>query len=108
VLGDAEMLKIVFQNLLVNSGHAMEGRGRVDVAISTVDGACQIAFTDTGPGIPLEIRDKVFTAFFTTKSRGSGLGLATAKRMVEAHKGKIDVECPESGGTRVTLRFPTI
>ena len=88
------MLKIVFQNLLVNSAHAMQGRGQIDVAISTTDGMCQIAVADTGPGIPDEIRDKVFTAFFTTKSRGSGLGLATAKRLVEAHQGEISVECP--------------
>jgi two-component system, LuxR family, sensor kinase FixL len=107
VFGDAEMLKIVVQNLLVNSAHAMEGRGRIGVAISMMDGACQIAVTDTGSGIPQAIRDKVFTAFFTTKSRGSGLGLATAKRIVEAHQGQIHVECPPSGGTRVTVRLPT-
>jgi two-component system, LuxR family, sensor kinase FixL len=106
VLGDPEMLKIVFQNLLVNSVHAMEGRGTIVVALSTTDSACQIAFTDTGPGIPQEVRDKIFTAFFTTKSRGSGLGLATAKRIVEAHQGQIHVECPPSGGTRVTVRLP--
>jgi signal transduction histidine kinase len=108
VLGDAEMLKIVFQNLLVNSVHAMDGRGTIDVAISTMDSACEIAFTDTGPGIPREVRDKIFTAFFTTKSRGSGLGLATAKRIVEAHQGQIHVDCPPGGGTRVTVRLPTL
>ena len=107
VLADAEMLKIVFQNLLVNSAHAMHGHGKIDVAIGTIDGSCQIAFTDTGPGIPPEIRDKIFTPFFTTKSRGSGLGLATAKRIVEAHQGELRVECPDSGGTRVTVRLPT-
>jgi two-component system sensor kinase FixL len=107
VLGDAEMLKIVFQNLLVNCVHAMEGRGRIDVAISTLDSTCQIAFTDTGPGIPPEVRDRIFTAFFTTKSRGSGLGLATAKRIIDAHEGEIHVECPPTGGTRVIVKLPT-
>jgi two-component system, LuxR family, sensor kinase FixL len=107
VLVDPEMLKIVFHNLLVNSAHAMQGHGRIDVAIGTIDGTCQIAFTDTGPGIPPEIRDKIFTAFFTTKSRGSGLGLATAKRLVEAHEGAIQVDYPEGGGTRVIVRIPT-
>jgi two-component system, LuxR family, sensor kinase FixL len=107
VLADAEMLKIVFQNLLVNGAHAMHGRGRIGVAVEPVDGVCQIAFTDAGPGIAPEIRDKVFTAFFTTKSRGSGLGLATAKRFVEAHHGEILVECPQGGGTRVTVRIPS-
>jgi two-component system sensor kinase FixL len=106
VLADAEMLKIVFQNLLVNSAHAMQGRGTIDVTIAAIDGACEISFTDAGPGIPEEIRDKIFTAFFTTKSRGSGLGLATAKRFVEAHQGVIEVECPPTGGTKVRIRLP--
>ncbi len=107
LFADAKMLKIVFQNLLVNSAHAMQGQGRIDVAIETSDSTCQIAFTDTGPGIPPEIRDKVFTPFFTTKARGSGLGLATAKRLIEAHQGKIQIECPPTGGTRVTVNIPT-
>jgi PAS domain S-box-containing protein len=106
LLADAEMLKIVFQNLLVNSAHAMQGQGKIDVTIAAIDGTCEISFTDSGPGIPEEIRDKIFTAFFTTKSRGSGLGLATAKRLVEAHQGVIAVECPPTGGTRVTIRLP--
>jgi signal transduction histidine kinase len=106
VLADPEMLKIVFQNLLVNSAHAMQGQGRIQVAVTTIDSACQISFTDAGPGIPEDIRDKIFNAFFTTKSRGSGLGLATAKRLIEAHSGDILVECPAAGGTTVVLRLP--
>ena len=106
LLLDAEMLKIVFQNLLINGAHAMKGQGKIAVTIAAINGTCEIAFTDSGPGIPEEIRDKVFTAFFTTKSRGSGLGLATAKRLVEAHQGAIAVECPPTGGTRVTIRLP--
>ena len=86
---DGEMLRIVFQNLLVNGAQAMQGRGRIDVAVETVDSTCQIAFTDRGPGIASEIREKIFTPFFTTKSRGSGLGLPTAKRLIEAHQGRI-------------------
>lgn len=106
VLADADMLKIVFQNLLVNSAHAMHGRGTIAVVVGEHDGTARIAVTDSGPGIPPEIRDKIFTAFFTTKTRGSGLGLATAKRLVEAHHGRIDVDCPPAGGTTVTVRLP--
>ena len=98
--------KIVFHNLFVNSAHAMQGRGRIDVAISAFDSTTQVSVTDTGPGIPPDIRDRIFTAFFTTKSRGSGLGLATAKRLIEAHQGQIQVECPPAGGTIVTVRLP--
>jgi signal transduction histidine kinase len=106
LLADAEMLKIVFHNLLVNSAHAMQGRGRIDVVLATTATTCEITVTDTGPGIPSEIRDKVFTAFFTTKSRGSGLGLATARRLVDAHRGDITIECPPGGGTIVTVLLP--
>jgi PAS domain S-box-containing protein len=103
---DPEMLRIVFQNLLINGAHAMHGKGRIRVAIGTVDTACQIAFIDSGPGIPAEIREKIFTPFFTTKRGGSGLGLPTAKRLVEAHDGQIAIDCPAAGGTAVVIRLP--
>ena len=103
---DPEMLRIVFQNLLINGAHAMHGRGRIRVAIGTVDTACQIAFIDSGPGIPPQIREKIFTPFFTTKRGGSGLGLPTAKRLIEAHDGQIAIDCPPAGGTAVVIRLP--
>ena len=100
------MLKIVFQNLLINGAHAMKGQGRIRVAVASIDTSCQIAFVDSGPGIPADIRDKIFTPFFTTKSRGSGLGLPTAKRLIEAHNGQIAIDCPPTGGTTVVIRLP--
>jgi signal transduction histidine kinase len=106
VSADPDMLRIVFQNLLINSAHAMHGKGRIRVAVETVDASCQIAFIDSGPGIPSEIREKIFTPFFTTKSRGSGLGLPTAKRLIEAHDGEIAIDCPPAGGTSVVVRLP--
>jgi two-component system, LuxR family, sensor kinase FixL len=106
IVADGEMLKIVFHNLLVNAAHAMKGQGTVRVDVQAVNGSCRISFSDNGLGIAAEIREKVFTPFFTTKSRGSGLGLATAKRLVEAHNGDISIECPPDGGTRVVVRLP--
>ena len=103
---DVSLLQLVFHNLLVNSGQAMGGRGEIRVSLTEADATCRIAFADTGPGIPLDIRDKVFTPFFTTKSRGSGLGLPTCRRLVEAHRGTIDVHCPAGGGTIVTVQLP--
>ena len=103
---DPELLKIVFQNLLVNGAHAMQGQGTIRVSVGTMDGSCQIAFSDRRPGIPPEIREKIFTPFFTTKSRGSGLGLPTAKRLIEAHHGSISIDCPPAGGTTVSIRLP--
>jgi two-component system, LuxR family, sensor kinase FixL len=106
VAADADMLKIVFQNLLLNSAHAMQGTGRIQVTVDTADSRCRIAFADTGPGIPPDIRERIFTAFFTTKARGSGLGLPTAKRIIDAHHGRIHVDCPPAGGTVVTVHLP--
>jgi two-component system sensor kinase FixL len=106
VSADADMLRVVFQNLLINSAHAMQGKGRIRVAVEPVDMTCQIAVVDGGPGIPLDIREKIFTPFFTTKTRGSGLGLPTVKRFVEAHDGQIAIECPPAGGTTVLIRLP--
>jgi signal transduction histidine kinase len=84
----------------------MQGRGRIRVSLTSHDGSGQIAIRDEGPGIPKEIRDKIFSPFFTTKSRGTGLGLATVKRLVDAHQGAIRVDCPPNGGTVVTVRLP--
>jgi two-component system, LuxR family, sensor kinase FixL len=106
VNADAEMLKMVFQNLLVNGVHAMNGKGTIRVEIAPVHRACRIVFTDTGPGIPADIQAKIFTPFFTTKSRGTGLGLPTAKRFIEAHDGQISIECPPEGGTAVQVTLP--
>jgi two-component system sensor kinase FixL len=106
VSADPDMLRIVFQNLLINGAHAMNNKGRIRVAVGSIDGSCEIAFIDSGPGIPTEIREKIFTPFFTTKSRGSGLGLPTAKRIIEAHNGEIAIDCPPAGGTAVVVRLP--
>jgi PAS domain S-box-containing protein len=106
VPADPDMLRIVFQNLLLNSAHAMHGKGHIRVAVDAREATCQIAFIDDGPGIPTEIREKIFTPFFTTKSRGSGLGLPTAKRLIEAHDGQIAIDCPPAGGTSVLVRLP--
>jgi len=106
VAADADLLRIVFLNLLVNSAHAMNGRGTVHVSLAASETTCSVVFTDSGPGIPLDIRDKVFTPFFTTKARGTGLGLPTAKRLIEAHRGTIGVECPPHGGTTITIQLP--
>jgi two-component system, LuxR family, sensor kinase FixL len=106
VNADAELLKIVIQNLLLNAAHAMEGRGEIRVTVTPVDRVCRISVADTGPGIPRHVREKLFTPFFTTKARGTGLGLSTAKRLLEAHAGTIAVDCPPGGGTTVTLELP--
>lgn len=106
VMADQDLLKIVCHNLLVNAAHAMQGKGVINVSIAALGERCEIAIQDSGPGIPREVREKVFEPFFTTKSRGTGLGLPTARRLVEAQSGIIHLTCPPCGGTTVTIQLP--
>jgi signal transduction histidine kinase len=106
ILADPDLLKIVFLNLLLNGAHAMQGRGTIRVSVTAESGSCQVTISDNGPGIPPETREKLFTPFFTTKARGTGLGLATAKRFVEAHQGSLGIDCPPAGGTTITIQLP--
>jgi PAS domain S-box-containing protein len=106
ISADAEQLQIVMLNLLINAAQAAGAAGQVRVSVAARNGVCRIAIADSGPGIPAEIRDRIFEPFFTTKHRGTGLGLPTAKRVVERHHGEIDVACPSEGGTIVTVTLP--
>ena len=106
VEADSELLQIVVWNLLLNAAQAMAGEGRVTVSVDRRDGRCELVFRDTGPGMPPGVRDRMFEPFFTTKHRGTGLGLSTAKRLVEQHRGDMRAECPPGGGTIVTVSLP--
>ncbi len=106
VQADAEQLKTVFLNLLLNAAHATGPVGSVAVTIGADTIAASVAIADSGPGIAPEIRERIFEPFFTTKHRGTGLGLPTARRVVERHGGTLNVECPPSGGTVVTVTLP--
>jgi PAS domain S-box-containing protein len=106
ILADAEQLRQVLQNLLLNSAQAMHGRGEIRVTVRRESEGCEISIHDDGPGISVDAREHLFEPFFTTKHRGTGLGLATARRIVEAHGGTLTLECPESGGTIAVVRVP--
>ena len=102
---DAAQLQVALFNLLLNAAEAVNGQGRVEVTVETTDEWCEIAVGDDGPGFDAEIRDKLFEPFFTTKHRGSGLGLATAKRVVEMHHGMLTTESGD-GGAVMLIRLP--
>ena len=106
VNADPNLMKSVLFNLLLNAAHASPRAAAVRTTVMDMDQVCSITVADAGPGIPPEIRDRIFVPFFTTKARGTGLGLPTAKRLVEAHSGRIRVECPLAGGTVVTIELP--
>ena len=106
VQADPAQLQLVFQNVLINAAQAMNGQGRVSVTIAAADGQCRVSMADAGPGMPPDVREHAFEPFFTTKSRGTGLGLPLAKRIVDAHGGEIQIDTPSTGGTVVTLLLP--
>jgi len=107
VQGDADLLRIVFQNLLINAAQAVDGSGTISVSFDR-DGQLQhVRIRDAGPGMTPEIRQNLFRPFFTTKARGTGLGLPTAKRLVELHSGSIAIESTPGTGTTVTVSLPT-
>jgi two-component system CheB/CheR fusion protein len=105
--GDREQLQLLFHNILTNAAQAMGGSGSVDVDMRPSAGGWTIAVADHGPGMPPEVREKAFEAFFTTKHRGTGLGLPTARRIVEAHGGRIEIDTPAGGGTVVSISLPS-
>jgi two-component system CheB/CheR fusion protein len=106
IQADAEQLQVVFLNLLLNAAQASGTGGEVRVDISSADGFSRVRIVDFGPGIAPEVRERIFEPFFTTKHRGTGLGLPTARRVIERHHGTIEFECPAGGGTVVTVTLP--
>jgi len=106
VVADGDQLQMVLLNILLNAAQATGEDGSLKVVLSQDGDWRRVAVVDSGPGIPEELREKIFKPFFTTKARGTGLGLAMVRRTVEGHGGQVLVECPEGGGTVVTLVLP--
>ena len=121
IRGDHTQLRQLFTNLMVNAFEALDGRGRLTIRASFVpveggptltgepgetSGSVVIDLKDDGPGIPDDVRERIFSPFFTTKPRGSGLGLAIVRKIVDAHDGRIDVKSRVEGGTHVQVTVP--
>ena len=104
--GDVDQLHRVMDNVVKNALEAIgHGPGRIDVRIEArPDDRVAIVVRDTGPGFPPEL--EIFRLFATTKSDGTGLGLATCRQIVEAHGGQITAESPPEGGAVVTIELP--
>jgi len=104
--GDADFLRDVFHNLLLNGAQATGGKGPLGVRVECGPDRCCVEIRDKGPGIPPELAEKVFEPFFTTKHRGTGLGLSIARRLVEAHGGSLCLSTPPGGGTTAVVELP--
>lgn len=109
VLADAAKLRQVFANILDNAIDALEpvaGGRRIDVAIENGARRATVRIRDNGAGIPGDTIDRIFNPFFTTKERGTGLGMAISKKIVEAHEGTIDVASEPGGGAEFVVTLP--
>jgi signal transduction histidine kinase len=104
---DADLFKQALLNLFLNAGQAMPGGGELILQACVEDEQwARIDVIDTGCGIAPEMREKIFRPFHTTKPGGTGLGLPTVKRIVEAHRGRIDVQSTPGHGTKFAIRVP--
>jgi signal transduction histidine kinase len=106
VAGDLALLERVLVNLIENGRTAAGANGSVTVAAKQVGGEVVLVVADDGPGIPPELRDRLFRPFVTGRSDGIGLGLFLVHRIVELHRGRIDVAPRAGGGTVFTVRLP--
>jgi len=111
--GDHLQLCQVVTNLLINALEALGGRGAVRIRAKAMpsegDGrppCVELRIADDGPGIPNDVKERMFNPFFSTKPQGSGLGLAIVRKIVDAHEGRIDVTTAPGAGTMFTIVLP--
>jgi signal transduction histidine kinase len=103
---DADMLKQVILNLFINAQQAMKDGGELIIRTDRQKEETIIQISDTGSGIAPDRLPNIFDAYYSSRPQGSGLGLATAKRIVEAHKGAISVDSEQGKGTLFTIKLP--
>ena len=106
VHADPDLVCQVLIGLLANASEVLGDGGEVNVETRADDSTVAISISDSGPGVPPELREQIFEPFFTTRSRGVGLGLAVARQIVDAHGGRIEVGERPGGGARFTISLP--
>jgi len=108
---DQELFKQALLNLLLNAQQAMPNGGQLTIQASletdTPSPSILLTLIDTGTGMSPEVLAKIFRPFFSTKPGGTGLGLATARKIIRAHGGSIEVQSEPSRGSKFTIRLPT-
>jgi signal transduction histidine kinase len=103
---DADLMTQVLVGLVDNAVEAVATGGEIKLGVFANEGQIELAVADSGPGVPAELRGRVFEPFFTTRAAGIGLGLAIARQIVEAHGGSIRVGQSISGGARFSVILP--
>ena len=104
---DSALFRQVLLNLALNAQQAMPRGGIIEMQTRFRDGRVELDIIDNGCGMNEQTLSRIFDAFYSTKPSGSGLGLATVKRIVEAHEGRMSVESAPSRGTRFTISLPS-
>jgi len=105
---DAGQLRQVLSNILLNACDAIEDGGKITVGTSySTDGFIEVSISDTGRGMSPDVLSNIFKPFFTTKKRGTGMGLSIAENVVRAYRGQVTVQSELRKGTTFHLRFPT-
>jgi signal transduction histidine kinase len=107
-LGNEEKLKQVIWNLLLNAVQALKGPGEIEVGCEKVNNQrVKFWIADTGMGMSEETQKHLYEPFFTTKEKGTGLGLPTAYKIIELHHGEIKVTSQQGKGTRFEIFLPS-
>jgi PAS domain S-box-containing protein len=129
VRGDLELFKQIFHNLFVNATQAMVDGGKVTIVIDNIMESdpkqlkryqrpmnesqepielLRLSLTDTGAGMPEDVKRKIFDPFFTTKERGTGLGMSIVSNIIDSHNGAIMIDSELDVGTTVTIQLPAV
>jgi signal transduction histidine kinase len=109
IMADRVQLQQVFMNLMVNGIEAMkDSGGELMVKSQLQDGQLQFSVSDTGVGLPKEKMDQIFSAFFTTKPQGSGMGLAISRSIVESHGGRLWATANDGRGATFHFTLPRL
>jgi signal transduction histidine kinase len=103
---DPDLLKQAVLNIVVNAIEAMPSGGKLKFWSGARGDEAEIRISDTGPGIPSAVRDQIYNLYFTTKEKGSGIGLSMTFRIVQLHDGTIDLDSDAATGTTFSLRLP--
>ena len=107
--GDEKQLSQVFLNLLKNSMQSLEGKtdGQIEVTLEVTD-KLYIKLLDNGRGIPMELQEKIFVPFFTTKTEGTGIGLSLCRQIIKRHGGNLYLQESGQGRTLFVIEWPIV
>jgi len=108
ISADKKQIQQVLWNIMLNAVQAMERGGTLSILLTSQESMVKIQITDTGKGMYPEQLEQVFKPFFTTKHKGTGLGMTISKRIIEQHNGKIYIDSIFGKGTTVTILLPII